>query len=404
MTGHAREAYSRPGDESADPGYPGGVTRVSVRALAAALTAGLVLAPPAAASHTADHSLPAYGAGALRAEWLADYPVGLEDLGRMGQSGVGLYRARFRQDEVQQGTAYTGWARLDNLARHAALNGVTLQPVLINMPFESYAPPKTPAARASFAAFAEAAARRYGPAGTFWDGCACPKRAIKVWEVWNEPNLAPYWDFPNAAEYAALLTATRTRLRKVDRSARILFGGLAYPSSFSTTKLEPNAFLRDVIAAAGWKSFDALALHNYRPNADVAVNTLIAGTVSALKAYGGTDATGAPRHQLWVNEFGRPTNPDDPATPEDEQAASEAAQRTWQDAFINGLEANRSAWNLGPLMWYSLRDSHAATASWHRQGLRRTTADDTDAGAKPSWDGYAARSVAAGLLNLPVAR
>ena len=93
-----------------------------------------------------------------------------------------------------------------------------------------------------------------------------------------------------------------------------------------------------------------------------------------------------------MNEFGRPTA-DDPATPEDEAAASELTQRDWLNTILDGLEPRRSSWNLGPLMWYSLRDSHAATASWHRQGLRRTTADDADGGAKPSWDAYADRSL-----------
>ncbi|HLM10231.1 MAG TPA: hypothetical protein VK307_10995 [Thermoleophilaceae bacterium] len=363
----------------------------------------LALPGQAAANHTADHVLPAYGAGALRAEWLADFQLGVEDLGRMGQNGIGLYRARFRQDEVQQGGAFTGWARLDNLALRAANAGVTLQPVLINMPLDVYAPPKTAAARSSFASFAEAAARRYGPAGSFWTSCGCPKRPVRVWEVWNEPNIAPFWDVPSPTEYAALLSATRAKLRKADRTARILFGGLAYPSSLSTTRLDPNAFLRDVIAAAGWKSFDALALHDYRPDVSVAVNK-VAGTVATLKTYGGVETSGAPRHQVWVNEFGRPTLPDDPATPEDEAATSEAAQASWQGSFIGYLEQNRAAWRLGPLMWYSLRDSHAATASWERQGLRRTTADDTDGGAKPSWDAYVARSSTAPLLDLPVAR
>jgi len=373
------------------------------RSLALAAAMLVALAAPVAAAPTGDSVLPAYGAGALRAEWLADFPLGVDDLGRMGQANIGMYRARFRQDEVQQGGAFTGWTRLDNLSRQAAYNGVTLQPVLINMPLDVYTPPKTQTARVSFASFAEAAARRYGPGGSFWNSCACPARPIKVWEVWNEPNLAPFWDVPNASEYAALLTATRARLRKVDRGARILFGGLAYPSSLGSTKLDPNAFLRDVITAAGWKSFDALALHDYRPDVNVAVNK-IAGTVATLKTYGGVEATGAPRHQVWVNEFGRPTAPDDPATPEDEAVLSEQAQAAWLNTFVDNVEANRAAWNLGPLLWYSLRDSHAPTASWLRQGLRRTNDDDTDGGAKASWGAYTARSAAAPLLNLPVAR
>src|SRR5829696_731773 len=125
--------------------------RPPLRAALLALALLLATAAPASATHTADHVLPAYGAGALRAEWLADFPLGVEDLGRMGQNGIGMYRARFRQDEVQQGTAFSNWTRLDKLAHQAALNGVTLQPVLINMPQEIYAPPRTDAARASFA-------------------------------------------------------------------------------------------------------------------------------------------------------------------------------------------------------------------------------------------------------------
>jgi hypothetical protein len=52
-------------------------------------------------------------------------------------------------------------------------------------------------------------------------------------------------------------------------------------------------------------------------------------------------------------------------------------------------------------MWYSLRDGPTADASWLRQGLRRTSAEDSDAGPKPSWDAYTALSGPAELLYLP---
>ena len=358
-------------------------------------------AAPAGATHSAEHVLPALGVGALRAEFLADFPLGLEDLERIGQARAGLYRTRFREDQVLVDGGYSNWARLDNLARAAAANGVTLQPVLINMPLEVYTPPKTDAERARFGEFAAAAVRRYGPDGSFWATCGCPRLPVTVWEVWNEPNLAPFWDVPNPAEYGALLEQTGSALRAADPSARVLFGGLAYPSTLSATKLAPNPFLRDVIAAVGAEGFDAVALHNYRPNPERAVDTLIAGTVETLKTYAGTTADGAPRKKVWVNEFGQPTSADDPATPEDEQATSEAAQRAWLDTFLGLLIPHRSGWNLGPVMWYSLRDSDAPTASWERQGLRRTSAEDSDAGPKPAWDAYTAVSGSAELLYLP---
>jgi hypothetical protein len=382
------------------PGLPELRSRVAM-VVALALTALAGIAARAEAAHAPEHVLPAFGVGALRAEFLADYPLGLEDLDRMGQARLGLYRARFREDEVLVADSFTNWSRLDNLARAAALNGVALQPVLINMPLDAYTPPKTDAERARFAEFAAAAVQRYGPDGSFWATCDCPKRPAMVWEVWNEPNIAPFWDFPSPADYGALLKETAAALRAADPAVRVLFGGLAYPSTPSATKLEPNGFLRDVIAAVGADHFDALALHNYRPNPGRAVNTLIAGTVATLKTYAGTTSDGASRKQVWLNEFGRPTLPDDPATPEDEQAASEAAQRDWLETFLGLLLPHRPDWNLGPVMWYSLRDAPAPTASWERQGLRRTTLEDTDGGPKPSWDAYTARSGLAELLYLP---
>jgi Divergent InlB B-repeat domain len=358
-------------------------------------------AAPAGATHSPEHVLPAFGVGALRAEFLADFPLGLEDLPRMGQARLGLYRARFREDQVLVDGSYSGWARLDHLARGAAMGGVTLQPVLLNMPLEVYTPPKTDAERVRFGEFAAAAVRRYGPDGSFWAECDCPRLPVTVWEVWNEPNIAPFWDLPNPAEYGALLEETGSAIRAADPDARVIFGGLAYPSTLGTTRLEPNAFLRDVIAAVGADQFDALALHNYRPNPERAVNTLIAGTVETLKTYAGVTADGVPRQQVWVNEFGRPTLPDDPTTPEDEQATSEEAQRIWLKTFLDLLLAHRSDWNLGPVMWYSLRDGPVTTASWERQGLRRTSTEDTDAGPKPSWDAYTALSAAGEQLYLP---
>jgi hypothetical protein len=388
-------------DGSSDPHPSRPKLRSRVAVASALVLSALAGAAPAAATHTSEHLVPAFGVGALRAEFFADYPLGLDDLGRMGQARIGLYRARFRQDQVAADGGFSNWSRLDNLARTAALTGVALQPVLINMPLEVYTPPKTEAERARFGEFAAAAVARYGPDGSFWAACDCPKRPARVWEVWNEPNIAPFWDFPSPAEYGALLKETAAALRAAQPDVRVLLGGLAYPSTLSATRLEPNAFLRDVIAAVGSEQFDALALHNYRPNPDRAVNTLIDGTVETLKTYAGTTADGAPRKQVWLNEFGRPTLPDDPATPEDEQATSEEAQRVWLETVLELLLPHRSDWNLGPVMWYSLRDGPGATASWEQQGLRRTTPEDTDAGPRPSWDTYTALSAPAELLYLP---
>jgi hypothetical protein len=375
----------------------------------AVLVAVLALPSAAAAKKPPPPSPPtpasAYGLNALRAEWLADFPIGVEDLGRMGSAKIGMYRARFRQDQVLSNGTYSNWARLDNLAKQASLQGVTLVPILMNMPGESYTPPHTAAARDEFGNFAAAAARRYGPSGSFWSSCGCPWRPVQVWEVWNEPNITPYWDAPSGTDYAGLLQVVRSKLRAVSTGARVMVGGLAHASSYDgTTRISPSNFIRDIVQTAGPNSFDALALHDYHSNASSGV-TALGTTVTALKQYAGTDSSGAPRQQVWINEYGKATALDNTATPDvDEAAQSEVTQRDWLNAFTDGVLANRAAWNLGPLFWYSVRDDQNPNAAWLRLGLRRTTSDDRDAGAKLAWDAYVARSSTAAALPLPAVR
>jgi hypothetical protein len=366
--------------------------------------AAALATPSVAAADSPGSTVSGYGLNALRVEWLAEFPLGVDDLGRMGQSNIRLYRPRFRQDQVVSGSTYD-WTRLDNLTRQAALNGVTLVPTLYNMPGEIYTPPKSKAAIKAFGNFAAAAARRYGSNGSFWGTCGCPKRPINVWEVWNEENITPYWDAPNAVEYAKLLTGVRTPLRRADAGARILIGGLAHPGSTNgTTRIDPSTFLRTVIQTAGPNSFDAVALHDYHSNPATGVNTALAATVNTLKTYAGTGAGGAPRQQVWVNEFGKATARDDPATTTDEELASEPAQRDWMNGFLDALLPHRSDWNLGPVFWYALRDHTETSQTWYRLGLRRTNSDDTDGGAKLAWDAYVSRSSTAADVPLPTLR
>jgi hypothetical protein len=369
--------------------------------VAVALPSATASAAPTMASGVAS----AYGMGALEAEWFADAPLGIGDLGLMSQNNIRMYRARFREDEVLSGGTFSNWGHLDNLTRQAALKDVTLTPVLMNLPGDVYTPPKTSGARSQFGSFAAAAARRYGTSGSFWASCGCPAHPMRVWEVWNEPNMSPYWDTPNAGEYASLLKAVRSKLRSVDGRTRIVFGGLAYASSYNTTtRLEPNAFLRGVIQATGQNSFDALAVHDYHSNATSGVNA-IAGTVATLKQYAGTSSSGAPRQQVWINEFGKATALDNPATPSvDESVQSETPQRDWLNTFLNGVLAKRSEWNLGPAFWYAMRDDKNPNAAWLRLGLRRTTSDHQDAGPKLAWGAYTGRSGSAADLPLPAVR
>jgi hypothetical protein len=154
-------------------------------------------------------------------------------------------------------------------------------------------------------------------------------------------------------------------------------------------------FLRRVIAAAGPDAFDAVAVHAYHPDPDVAIDR-VADIVRTLRTYAGATSDNRPRQQVWITEFGTPAYPNSPRT---ERLQSEFVRR-----FVDVMVKDRGRWNIGPLLPYCVRDLKNASEGWHVLGMRRTTPDDLDAGAKPSWNALVRRTAGAELLPLPVLR
>jgi polysaccharide biosynthesis protein PslG len=82
------------------------------------------------------------------------------------------------------------------------------------------------------------------------------KGRVRHWEIWNEPNIATFWQpGPNAADYTLLLKASYGAVKRADPSAQVLLGG---PSSVGQAQ-----WLDAVAKAGGWSAFDILAIHPY---------------------------------------------------------------------------------------------------------------------------------------------
>jgi hypothetical protein len=108
---------------------------------------------------------------------------------------------------------------------------------------------------APYAAFCAALVRRYGPHGTFWKTHS-PAMPIRMWEVWNEPNLSYYWSKqPFARSYVALLHAAHDAIKAVDPASQVILGALTN-ASWNALKL-----IYRVPGAGRW--FDGVALHPY---------------------------------------------------------------------------------------------------------------------------------------------
>ncbi|MGA9856637.1 MAG: hypothetical protein WBQ18_02175 [Solirubrobacteraceae bacterium] len=112
-----------------------------------------------------------------------------------------------------------------------------------------------PASNATFATYATAFMKRYGPHGAFWKAHRkLPYVPVTAVEVWNEPdNLFDWGQHINLADYARMYEAVRTAVHRVDRHARVITGGLAWTESS----------LPRLLKAFKGKPMDALAIHPY---------------------------------------------------------------------------------------------------------------------------------------------
>lgn len=105
-----------------------------------------------------------------------------------------------------------------------------------------FSPPLTSGAIAAFGNFAQAAAAHYAGQGVRF-------------EVWNEPDIAGFWNPPDPAMYSALSRVAIARVHLGDPSALVVTGGLAGIDL---------AFLDAILADGGATGANGIGLHPYR--------------------------------------------------------------------------------------------------------------------------------------------
>lgn len=272
------------------------------------LVVALLLALPATAGATS------YGAGVgdafanqTQGVWSAQQTVAsLQALyaagGQLGRTEVSW--ASSEPAAPTRGRHVYRWATADFIAGEMAQARVRWQPILADPPMwaqqrgpnqvpDSNGVPVTvplpPAHNAQFAAFAAAFARRYGAGGSFWRShSSLPYVPVRAFEVWNEPDEALSWGPDvNLQHYAVMYELVRSAIRRVDRHAQVVSGGLAWT---------PTSLPRLLKAFRG-KPLDAIAFHPYAatPQGTVA---LARYAIKQLAKYG------RGRTPLFANEFG----------------------------------------------------------------------------------------------------
>jgi polysaccharide biosynthesis protein PslG len=364
------------------------------------LLATVPLAGPASARRSPD---PAPGGAAAPAQTTTRLGVSYGNtLSRMSQQqlaatlddavelNVRWIRADLSWADVQPtGPASFWWDGFDRVVRAARTRGLNVLPIL------TYTPPWArdpgcvrfscpPRSDKEFAAFARAAVKRYASSG------------VTAWEIWNEPNFTTFWPSPDADRYAGLLNETIRTVRREDKSARLLLGGLAaVDPSWASASVEPVEFLERVCDHDVCSRLDGVSYHPYTypypasyaaPWFDTAWEK-ISSTAWSLRSV--LDAHGSPTVKIWATEYGAPTGGPGTAadgTWETVTPTTDHVTEDWQATLaVDAVDTAVGSPNIDALFWYTNQDNPKAAGKEAYFGLRRS-----DGTQKPSWFAFRA--------------
>ncbi|HEX2274735.1 MAG TPA: hypothetical protein VHG90_12750, partial [Acidimicrobiales bacterium] len=239
------------------------------------------------------------------------------ELDEMVAAGAEWLRMDFSWASVEDTRGSFHWAPVDRVVNAATSRGLKVIALLAYTPNWARAagsdsimyPPIDPN---TFANFAGAAVRRYST-------------RVKVWEVWNEPNITPFWrPRPDPVAYTNLLKPAYAAIKGADPDATVLSAGLSPAiDAADGAEVSPATFLQAVYAAGGGDFFDAVAMHPYSyPARPIDPSTAHWNTFHRLPmVYDVMVANGDGQKSIWLTEFGAPTGTHATAVSEAEQAA-----------------------------------------------------------------------------------
>jgi hypothetical protein len=154
----------------------------------------------------------------------------------------------------------TDFSATDEIVGDAAQRHLTVLPIVLYSPVwdarhnkHGFDPPQR---TAPYAAYLTALIGRYGPHGSYWRSHpSLPKVPIRMWQIWNEPNLSTYWTQPFAKTYVPVLKAAHDAIRKADPGAKVVLAALtnaAWKSIGQIYAIKNARKLFDVVAVNGF--------------------------------------------------------------------------------------------------------------------------------------------------------
>lgn len=270
-------------------------------------------------------------------------------------AGARTLRQWFNWAEIEPKRGRYRFRDYDNFVEDAANAGLRIVPILFGGP-EFYKSKRKKGAKVTkvtvfppkrnryFQRYVTAVVKRYGRGGTFWKRHPdVPEVPIEAYQLWNEPNLPQYWGGkPDAKAYVKLLRAGSKAVKKVDRNAEVLAGGL--PDSKQGVPL--LRFVRQMYKYGAKGTFDTLAVHPYAKD----VSGVLNGAKRARRAAVGA---GDRKVKVWITEVGWAAGPKAPGSA---FTVSEKEQAELVGELYRRGAAQAKSMKLRGIIYYAWRD------------------------------------------------
>ena len=219
------------------------------------------------------------------------------ELDAVSKTGASWLRVLIDWNRIEPAKGQYDWTYVDDLvsaatAHHIKVLGLIAYTASWARPpntYFSYPPPNA----ADYAGFAAAVVRRYAD-------------RVLDWELWNEPNLPPFFGYlidNNPARYTELMRAAYPAIKAVQPASTVLAAGLSpEPGDYS-----PPAFLEQMYAAGAQGFFDAAAAHPY-VNSDGLWADPSNGWSDVPRMHDVMVAHGDGGKKIWMTEMGASTS------------------------------------------------------------------------------------------------
>lgn len=247
---------------------------------------------------------------------LSEEPTSDERYHKALALGAGWNRWPLYWDRVEPQAGRWRWEAYDRLVAGDLANGLQINAILMGRPEfarddETFiaglnapiydddtdipGPDKSLNPENVWAGFVQAAINRYKPGGTLataedWDS----EWGIRVWEIWNEPDYAPFWS-GSIRDYARLLKVAYIVGKQADPDATIMFGGLLFAEEDNWLAHVLAIYENDPLREDNNWYMDQVAVHNY--SYPWRSGWLTLWVRQTLVAYG-------LRKPIWLNESG----------------------------------------------------------------------------------------------------